>query len=348
VDELTYNEQERERLTLKLEIILKKLPIFSIQYFTSIEYNKTFRTKVSYAIDITNFFEYIHETKNEYKDQDITSFDVDILDKITTAEIETYLSYLKNYNKNGKERGNKENSIKRKLSALRSFYRYYKLNEKISTNPSLRVSMPDIPFKSIIRLERNEMIQMLKNMESGAELKDMKLLRHNNLKSRNMALIMLMLGTGIRVSECVGLDINDVDFNNDCIHIIRKGGSEAKVYFGDEVKESLLEYLLDRNEKIPLVGHEQALFLSEQRRRLCVRSVEKIVLKYSRSVAPLKKITPHKLRSTYGTNLYQETKDIYLVADILGHKDVNTARDHYCAIIEENKKDVRNKVKLKS
>jgi len=345
---LTYNEQEKERLTVKLENLLDRLPPFSKQYFTSIEYNKTFRTKVSYAIDLLNFFEYIQDTKNEYKNKRVSSFTSEILDQITTAEIETYLSYLKSYSKNGIERGNRENSIKRKLSAIRSFYHYYKLNEKISKNPSLRVSMPEIPFKSIVRLEKSEMIQMIRNVESGAEFKNMKLLRHNNLKSRNLALIMLMLGTGIRVSECVGLDINDIDFDNDCINIIRKGGSEAKVYFGDEVKEVLLEYLSDRNGKIPMAAHEHALFLSEQRKRLCVRSVEKIVLKYALPVAPLKKITPHKLRSTYGTNLYQETKDIYLVADILGHKDVNTARDHYCAIIEENKKDVRNSVKLKS
>ena len=80
---------------------------------------------------------------------------------------------------------------------------------------------------------------------------------------------------------------------------------------------------------IPMSGHEDALFLSLQNRRMAVRSVENLVKKYSRLVTTVKNITPHKLRSTYGTTLYQETGDIYLVADVLGHKDVNTTKKHY-------------------
>jgi integrase len=75
--------------------------------------------------------------------------------------------------------------------------------------------------------------------------------------------------------------------------------------------------------------------------------VEILVKKYSRIVSPLKKITPHKLRSTYGTRLYNETGDIYIVADVLGHRDVNTTKRHYAAITEDNRKKVANKVRLR-
>ena len=156
-----------------------------------------------------------------------------------------------------------------------------------------------------------------------------------------------MLGTGIRVSECVGLDINEVDFDNDRIRVIRKGGSESFVYFGDEVREALLNYLEERKNLTPDVGHENALFISAKKKRLCVRSVELLVKKYAQTVTTVKHITPHKLRSTYGTNLYQESQDIYLVADVLGHKDVNTTRKHYAEIVEENKRSARNIVKLR-
>lgn len=158
----------------------------------------------------------------------------------------------------------------------------------------------------------------------------------------------LLLGTGIRVSECVGLDIKDVDFDNDGIKVRRKGGYEAIVYFGEEVREALLDYMDEREHMIPATGHEEALFLSMQNRRMAVRSVENLVKKYASRVTTLKKITPHKLRSTYGTTLYQETGDIYLVASVLGHKDVNTTRKHYANMDEERRRQAANVVKLKS
>ena len=98
---------------------------------------------------------------------------------------------------------------------------------------------------------------------------------------------------------------------------------------------------------MPAEGHENALFLSLQNKRISVRAVEKLVKKYSSLVTNLKKITAHKLRSTYGTSLYRETGDIYLVADVLGHKDVNTTRKHYAAIEEERRRKAANAVKLR-
>lgn len=170
---------------------------------------------------------------------------------------------------------------------------------------------------------------------------------HNRTVKRDVAILTLMLGTGIRVSECVGLDLSDVDFKEDGIRIHRKGGYEAVVYFGEEVEQALKDYLEERREIIPQEGHENALFLSLQNRRITVRAVENLVKKYASRVTSLKKITPHKLRSTYGTSLYRETGDIYLVADVLGHKDVNTTRKHYAAIEEDRRRSAANIVKLR-
>ena len=120
------------------------------------------------------------------------------------------------------------------------------------------------------------------------------------------------------------------------------------VYFGNEVAEALKQYMQgDRKVLAPLPGHENALFLSTQRRRMGVQAVENMVKKYSRQVTPNKKITPHKLRSTYGTSLYRETGDIYLVADVLGHKDVNTTKKHYAAIDENRRRQAASAVKLR-
>ena len=143
------------------------------------------------------------------------------------------------------------------------------------------------------------------------------------------------------------MNLEDVDFDNLGIKIRRKGGYEDVVYFGEEVEEALHSYMEERSHIVPVSGHENALFLSLQNRRITVRAVENLVKKYASLVTNLKKITPHKLRSTYGTTLYQETGDIYLVADVLGHKDVNTTRKHYAAMKDENKRKAARTIRLR-
>jgi len=184
--------------------------------------------------------------------------------------------------------------------------------------------------------------------DCGHQLTGQKKVYYEKTKTRDLAILTLLLGTGIRVSECVGLDINDVDFKNNGIKVTRKGGNEMVVYFGDEVRDALENYLeTTRAAATPLPSHENALFLSTQRKRMGVQAIENMVKKYARQVTPNKKITPHKLRSTYGTNLYKETGDIYLVADVLGHKDVNTTRKHYAAIDEDRRRQAASAVKLR-
>jgi site-specific recombinase XerD len=161
-------------------------------------------------------------------------------------------------------------------------------------------------------------------------------------------MLSLLLGTGIRVSECVGINLSDVDLKNTAIKIKRKGAKEAIIYFSDEVAKPLNEYIIYRK-TINNVDEkdENALFLSLQNKRISQRAVQLLVKKYATKVTPLKHITPHKLRSTFGTNLYQETDDIYLVASVLGHNDVNTTKKHYAAIEDNKKRLARNKVKLR-
>lgn len=119
------------------------------------------------------------------------------------------------------------------------------------------------------------------------------------------------------------------------------------VYFGQEVEKALKNYLEVRKGITPVTGHEHALFYSTQRKRIGIQAVENLVKKYTREITTAKKITPHKLRSTYGTALYQETGDIYLVADVLGHKDVNTTKKHYAAIDDNRRRKAAGAVKLR-
>ena len=223
---------------------------------------------------------------------------------------------------------------------------FYK-NEMIQNNPAVKVDMPKIHEKNIVRLDIDEVANLLDEVESGENLTERQRRYHEKTKTRDLAMMTLLLGTGIRVSECVGLDMEDVDFKNNGIKIHRKGGAEVSVYFGDEVREALLAYMEERQKITAEDGSVHALFLSLQNKRISVRSVENLVKKYAGLVTSLKHITPHKLRSTYGTSLYRETGDIYLVADVLGHKDVNTTRKHYAAIDEDRRRSASKYVKLR-
>ena len=207
--------------------------------------------------------------------------------------------------------------------------------------------MPKLHEKEIIRLEIDEVAKLLDEVEEGDKLSEKQKLYHERTKVRDLAMMSLLLGTGIRVSECVGLNINDIDLDTCGARVYRKGGKESVIYFSDEVRDVLEDYLDEREMIDAVPGNEDALFLSMQRKRINVRSVENLVKKYAKLVTPLKKITPHKLRSTYGTSLYRETGDIYLVASVLGHNDVNTTRKHYAAQEEERRRSARNGVRLR-
>ena len=344
----TYHENIDTKYNLKLRELMKKLPSFCSSFFISMEANGTAaRTKVAYAYDLITFFEYLHENNPMVKKMDIREIPITILDQLRPTDIEEYLFHLRVYSKDGVAHTNDERGIKRKLAALRSFYNYYFKNEMIDTNPAVKVDMPKIHDKTIVRLDVDEVAMLLDEVESGENLSKRQQTYHQRTKTRDLAILTLMLGTGIRVSECVGLDIDDVDLKNNGIKVHRKGGAEVIVYFGEEVRDALCDYLDERKGITPVSGQENALFLSLQNKRIGVKAGENLVKKYSKLVTNLKNITPHKLRSTYGTNLYRETGDIYLVADVLGHKDVNTTRKHYAQIEDDRRRMAAKYVHLR-
>ena len=344
----TYHEQKYIDNTLRLREILKTLPAFAKDYFRAAEPTTSAKTRISYAYDIRIFFQFLLDENPAFKDHAMTDFTVDVLDQIKAVDLEEYQEYLKLYQSGDKTETNGERGVKRKISALRSFYAYYYKHEMITTNPSVLIDVPKIHDKNIIRLDTDEVAMLLDYIEHcGDTLTGQKRMYHEKTKDRDLAIVTLLLGTGIRVSECVGLDVEDVDFKNNGIKVTRKGGNEMVVYFGPEVEKALKKYLEVRENITPLAGHEHALFYSTQRRRIGVQAIENLVKKYAREITTTKKITPHKLRSTYGTALYQETGDIYLVADVLGHKDVNTTKKHYAALDDARRRQAAKAVRLR-
>jgi integrase/recombinase XerC len=345
---LSYHEQEDIENTKRIRGILKELPPFCTDFFRGIEPRTSARTRLAYAYDLKTFFDFLKQANPELKTKELRDFPLSILDEIKLMDLEEYMEYLKCYSTEKREDlMNTERGIMRKVSTVKSFYNYFYRTERIQNNPASLLQLPKIHEKEIIRLDVDEVARFLDEVEDGECLTEKQKAYHAKTKLRDLAMMTLLLGTGLRVSECVGLNINDVDFRNGGLRIHRKGGKEVIVYFGAEVEYALQDYLSEREHIVPEEGSEEALFLSMQRKRINVRSVEKMVKKYAQLVTPLKKITPHKLRSTYGTNLYRETGDIYLVADVLGHSDVNTTKKHYAALEDERRRSARNKVQLR-
>lgn len=342
-----YHDEMNKENVLKLRRLMEELPEFCRQFFRGIEQTTSSRTRLAYAYDLGVFFEFLHQKNPVLSKMEVTKFPLSILDQVAKSDIEEYMEYLSYYQKDGNEYTNDERGKRRKLSSLRTLYNYFFKDEQIKTNPASLVLMPKLHDKEIIRLDPNEVALLLDQVEEASKMTKSQQKFHEKTKKRDLAVLTLLLGTGIRVSECVGLDLEDVDFENLAIKVRRKGGCEDIVYFGEEVEAAMSSYLDQRLHIIPMEGHENAFFLSLQNRRMAVRSVENLVKKYASLVTTAKRITPHKLRSTYGTTLYQETGDIYLVADVLGHRDVNTTRKHYAAMKDENKRKAAKSVKLR-
>lgn len=343
----SYAKQLSKKQILELRSILSELPPYTKDFMRSIETTTQPRTRIGYAHDIKYFFEFLQSENPFLKKKELYEITCKDLNDLTARDFDEYMDYLSYYVRNGREYTNDNASKKRKLVGIRKFFSYLYVNDLISQNVTEKVKTPKIHEKAITRMEANETADFLDVVEFGNNLSKRQQKFHERDKVRDLALLTLMLSTGIRVSEAVGLNIDDVDFDNSRVKVTRKGGNEAFVYFSDEATEYLVNYIKERKEIAAVDGHEDALFLSSQRKRISVRTVENMVKKYAQVATPLKKITPHKLRSTYGTALYQQTSDIYLVAEVLGHKDVNTTRKHYADMDEYRKRKSRNAVTLR-
>lgn len=344
-----YYKEKKKQQTLKLRELIAELPGFATDYIYDKEVSSQVSTLISYAYDLLTFFRYMKERNPKFKDTAIKDFRLSDMEHLTSEDIVEFQRYLE-LNVSGEKHENGKKSIARKMSPLRGMFQYHFEHGYIENNPMLLVKLPRIKKdKNIIRMNSEEITALLDAIEHGNE--QMSERQRNYCKrtmQRDLAILTLMLGTGIRVSECAGLDVNDINFIDNSMTIVRKGGGQDVLYFGDEVASVLKDYIDgERARIIPEKSHENALFYSLQNKRISVDAIENLVKKYAKMAVPTKKITPHKLRSTYGTALYRETGDIRLVADVLGHENVNTTIDYYAAIEDEHKRQAANAVFLR-
>ena len=393
-----YTESVKIQNILTLRALLKEMPPFCNDYFRGIASSAAPRTQTGYCRDIYTFFQFIIAQNPVYKDYKIRDLPLQLLEELNSSDIDEYMEYLNYYEFDGIVYRNSEVTKARKLSALSNMYSFFNKRQIVKNNPLNAVSRPKLHEKAIITLDQEQIFDLMDAVETPPNMTNRQRKFHQLTLDRDRAILTSFLGTGMRVSELAGLDVGDVDFNNQTFRVIRKGGNESYIYFGDDVRDALSHYLgitepiLEKTaassaepETAPEIASEDsvepemnsekaadssaepeiapasprelllkegdeeepALFLSLRGNRMAVRSIEVMVKKYCSMICTNKKITPHKLRSTYGTALYRETGDIYLVAEVLGHKDVNTTKKHYAQMNNENKRRAANIVQIK-
>lgn len=345
----TYVNERKLKIIEATRKIVSELPNAVYDYMLAIADTTQPLTRCAYAYDLRLFFMYLQKEIAHFSGKDLIAWTDADLGSVTVRDITMYLDYLTLYFNNSDEIvTNQELGKQRKFYSVRSFFKWMYRQQRIDSDVTELVDAPKRHEKPILRLDISEVNKMLTVVENGNQLTKRQQEFHKLTQTRDLALISLFLGTGIRVSECAGMDIDDLNLENESFMVTRKGGNQVILYLPEEIIPPLKAYLDERKQIETIPGHENALFISLQKRRMTVRSIENMVKKYASIAAPLKKrISPHKLRSTFGTNLYNETGDIYLVAEVLGHSDINTTRRHYAAMSEDRRKFAATKVKLK-
>lgn len=308
--------------------LIKEMPDFIRDYKRNMDAKgMSTGTQLTYLREIRRFFEAVAS----YNEIDfIKNITLENLEELKWDYIEAHIVDAVN----GKKPAAKTRL--HRLDCIRSLYNYLNKAELIVKNPAAIVDTPKTPQKEVNYLNPSQIkafigaIEKLNVDEKTGSYK-------TKAYYRDRAIMTTLLGTGMRVSELVGLNISDFDTTIGGFHVIRKGGDEDIATFGNTVETAINEYL-DCGR--PLFGSpkaEQALFLSTHKKRITVRSVELLVKKYAKEAGLSDSLHPHTMRASFATNVYKETQDIYAIKNALHHSSLETSK-HYIGDEEKSKR----------
>jgi site-specific recombinase XerD len=314
---------------IKLNRTLADLPSFCRIYFFGTEQRLKPTTLDEQSLRIRKFFNFLHEKIDGFKHAKPTAYSFRELNAVNKNHIELYIEYLHNDNSN--------NSICNHLSTLKTFFTYFHQSNEIAQNPfhGMCFQRRDTNGIGITSLNPSEIKKLLTAVDSDYRRINKKRKINEAYLVRDKTVLIMFLLTGIRLSELVGLDFGDIDLDNASFKVRRKGGRYDICYMTDELIRQLKIYF----QYFPKTSPQEPIFTNICKRRLKTRSIQLMVEKHCNAAGIKKKITPHKLRSTFGTNMYEKTRDIYIVADLLGHKDIRTTTKHYATIKEHIKRE---------
>ncbi len=235
---VTYREEVDAKRILQIRSICRGLPQACSDFLRAIAVTTGTFTRLAYALDLRTFFEFLHEERIYYAQKDLILLDDADIAHLTQSDLTAYTEYLTYYLKNNEDHTgedrvyvNHDLAIKRKMCSIRSFYDYMFKNQRISSNVTELVPLPKIHEKPIIRLSRDEMVRILSTARTGDDMSQGQKRFQQITAERDYALRSMFLSTGIRVSECVGINIEDVDMENNAFLVTRKGGNQVVLYF---------------------------------------------------------------------------------------------------------------------
>lgn len=259
--------------------------------------------------------------KNYYND--LTEFSIYIkkdLTRVKKEDIKSYLKYLF-------DKDNSNRTISRKISTLKSFYKYLKENDVIKSSPALSIKYPKADKKLPNFVPYNELESMI-----NATKKD-------TFYERDDLIIELMYATGVRVSELVNIKLDDIDFETNSIRILGKGSYMRTVYFGEYARDAIFKYMNGLRIKLLNGKESEYLFLNKNGNNITTRGIQKIIDKIVSETDVKTKVSPHTLRHTFATHLLDNGCDLRSVQELLGHKNINTT-EVYTHVTSERLKDV--------
>ena len=297
----------------KLQSKISNMPNYMKKYYYSLN-EKTHMTKTRYINNVIRFLNYLG---------DVNNIGIDRLNEIESFDIQKYIMDIQ-FIDEGKELQAEGKALI--YSSLNSFFTFLKKQKLIDSNPfDEGIERPKTKENDIVFLEPEEWLVVRNNILNGVGT-ERAIAKQKKWTNRDLLLFQIPIITGVRVTALTEISFDDINFKKKTIHVIDKA-REKTLFLDDDTYNLLLKWIQDRTQLMKgCVDDKKYLFISNQRKKLNIASVEKIVDKYTYNIN--KHITPHKLRSTCGTNMYRATKDIYLVADVLGHTSTATTKKY--------------------
>lgn len=305
----------------KVNELLKELPEFVSDFIYNFGRIENYATKLEYCRDIKIYLEFITTYLKEYCDKDITDLSLDDVANIEILDINRFLTTLSG--------NHKETTVKRKRASLSSMYGFFVATGKMSRNPIAATKSIKIPNKDVVYLTNDEQRTLLETVRYGTKLNESVAKVHYIYADRDSAMFILLLDTGLRVSEMLSTDIIDYNLEECSVVVTRKGGDTQVVYYSDECRDYLDIYFKSQKAKYELSSSDLKFpaFTTSTGKRLGVRAIEMLVKKYVAACIPEKAriISPHKLRSSFAMSFYAASdKDILLLKKKMNHKSIQT------------------------
>jgi len=332
-----------------LKNYLAELPDFVFSYIQNYYDGESVNTQVGYCIDIRIFLKFLKLYKYPEKEK-LEDFTEKELEEVSVEDLINFKAYLREYEiENTDDKGNittrtvtnSEYGINRKLSAVRGLYSFLYKTDKISCNVTDKITFANIKQKIKKPLTVQETVKVIDIIYNGENYYEGRsLTEYKRRKQRDIAMFITYLGTGVRVSELINLNISDICFETSSFIVTRKGGDEQEIFMPLQVENEMSKYMEERLETE--AADKQAFFIGRGGKRLTVSGVEKLFKQYCHAVGIINpdKTRPHALRRTFACNLLEDGVDIKMVAELMGHKNIEVTHKFYAQYSSKARKEI--------